>query len=100
MISACSYSAHYLESPLNTAAKTDFQEIKIYAGDLEQEYKVIGSLTVDTPGDIDIATRFIKKKAALLGADAIIHVEINKLSTNTGRTGMSGVAVRILKNNN
>ncbi|MGQ8337042.1 hypothetical protein ACUNWD_10870 [Sunxiuqinia sp. A32] len=55
----------------------------------------MGSVAVDAIGNGDAAVKHVKKKAAQMGADAIIKVELNKASPSASRTGISRVAVKM-----
>lgn len=92
---SCSISAIYIESGASKMPATSSSEVKIYAGDIDQEYQVIGSITIETPGNANDAKRYLQKRAALIGADAVIFAEINKMNTYALSTGMSGVAVKL-----
>lgn len=92
---SCSYYAYHLQTGSTKLAETDFETIKIYSGDIEQDYIVIGSVTSDTPGKADKAIQHLKKNASKLGANAIIKVKLTKINSFSNRTGLSGVAVRL-----
>jgi hypothetical protein len=95
-LSSCSYYAFYPQPRSQTYLATNPDSIKIYSGDIEQEYLVIGSVASMVPGNllstdkgIERAKKVFKKHTAKLGADAIIHLK------TTGNTGnLSGVAVK------
>jgi hypothetical protein len=92
--SGCSQFAYQLQTGSTTYAPTNPADIKIYAGDIDQPYVVIGSITADVVGDSGDLRKYLKKKAAKLGADAIIKVELTKMHSFTARGGISGVAVK------
>lgn len=93
---SCSYYAFYPQPRSQTFLATNPDSIKVYSGDTEQEYLVIGSVSSMIPGVLvttakgnERATKVLKKHTAKLGADAIIHLK------STGNTGsLSGVAVK------
>ena len=94
MLTSC-YYAFYPQTGSVIYAETIPESIKIYSGDIDQDYAIIGSVTADVIGDGDAVAKHLKKKAAELGADAIIKVELNKISSETSRTGISGIAIKI-----
>ena len=94
MLTSC-YYAFYPQTGSEKYAETIPESIKIYSGDIDQNYAIIGSVTADVIGDGDAVVKHLKKKAAELGADAIIKVELNKISSETSRTGISGIAIKI-----
>lgn len=67
--------------------------VKIYSGDISQEYDVIGSVAVDVPGDGKLAAEKLREKAGKIGANAVLMVKLTKISSVGQRTGLSGVAV-------
>jgi uncharacterized protein YbjQ (UPF0145 family) len=93
LFAGCSYTTHYVQSGSRVYEHTRAESIKIYAGEPDKEYIVIGSVASDVPGNPKKAADELKEEAAELGADAIIHVELNYITTQQ-RTGMSGVAVK------
>jgi uncharacterized protein YbjQ (UPF0145 family) len=93
-LSSCSYYTYCYQSGSTSFAETNPDSIKIYSGDTNQEYIVIGSVTVDVAGGTKVANKYLKKKASKLGADAIIKVELTKLNTYADRVGISGVAIK------
>ena len=71
------------------------EQIQMYPGDIEQKYEVLGSVAADAIGDTDVVSKHLKKKAAKMGADAIIKVELSKRNSAAISTGISDVAVKI-----
>ena len=94
-LSSCSNYAHYYQSGSTPLAKTSSASVKVFVGNIEQDYQVIGSVTVSTSGGTTTATKYLKWKAAELGADAVINVELSKMNSYSGRVGLSGVAVKL-----
>lgn len=92
--SSCSQFAYQLQTGSMVYTPTNPADIKIYSGDIEQPYIVIGSVAADVVGDSGDLRNYLKKKAAKLGADAIIKVELTKMHSFTARGGISGVAVK------
>ena len=93
-LSSCAVFSYHLETGASVYPPTTPEFIRIYSGDVAEEYIVIGSVTADVVGRGDAAVRYLKTKAAKLGADAIIKVELNKMHSYTDRTGISGVAIK------
>lgn len=96
LLSSCFY-AYYPQTGSKNYSSTQVEQIEIYSGVPEQEYVVMGSIAADAIGDADAAVNLMKKKAAKLGADAIIKVQITTKSTCGGK-GVSGVAVKMKPN--
>ena len=94
MLTSC-YHSFYPQTGAMIYPETYPENIKIYYGDIDQEYIIIGSITADVVGDADAVVKYLKKKAAELGADAIIRAELNIISSETIRTGISGVAIKL-----
>jgi hypothetical protein len=95
ILTSCSYYTYHIPTGSSIQIETKPETIKIYSGDIEQEYIVIGSVAADVMGGGDDVVRYLKKKAAKLGADAIIHVDLTKMKSFAQRTGLSGVAVKL-----
>jgi len=93
LLNSCFY-AYYPQTGSTTYRPTQPEFIEIYSGVPEQEYVVMGSIAADVIGDADASVNHLKKKAAEMGADAIIKVQITTNST-CGGTGVSGVAVKM-----
>ena len=75
--------------------KTNPEEIVIYSKDIDQSYEIIGSIGTDVDGDSEDAIVELKKKAAKLGADAIIHVKLNNAAKFSPQTEISGIAIKL-----
>ena len=92
-LTSCSYYAFYPQPRSQTYLPTNPDSIKVYSGDIDQEYDVIGAIATYIPLNIGNdksnggATGILKKHTAKLGADAIINLKITPNS-------MSGVAVK------
>ena len=99
MLTSC-YYAYYPQTGSKTYAETIPEQIQVYSGDIEQKYEVLGSVAADAPGDADAVAKHLKKKAAKLGADAIIKVELSKRNSAAINTGISGVAVKLIQTGN
>lgn len=95
ILSSCSYYAYQYQTGSSSQSETTPESIKIYSGDIEQDYIIIGSVTADVMGDADAVVKYLKKKAAKLGADAIIKVDLTKINSFSQRTGISGVAIKL-----
>jgi hypothetical protein len=96
LLSSCFY-AYYPQTGSKTYSPTRAEYIEIYSGAPEHEYVVMGSIAADVIGNADAAVNHLKKKAAKMGADAIIKVRYTTNST-CGGTGVSGVAVKMKRN--
>ena len=94
LLTSCLYT-NYPQYGGSKYPKTNPEEIVIYSKDIEQCYEIIGPVGTDSDGDSEDAIEELKKKAARLGADAIIHVKLNSATSNSPQTGISGIAVRL-----
>ena len=97
LFTSCFY-AYYPQTGSEFYEPTYARNIRIYSGDIKQEYVVMGSVAADAIGDADDAINYLKKKAAKMGADAIIMTDIYMGDLTSGRTGISGVAVKMVQN--
>jgi len=70
------------------------EEVSVYAGDIAGNRWVVGPVTVDVVGDANAALEELKKTAAAIGADAVLHLRLTKITGFTNRTGLQGMAVR------
>jgi uncharacterized protein YbjQ (UPF0145 family) len=93
-LNGCFY-AFYPQTGSHFYAETLPETVQIFSGEPEQEYEIIGSITADVIGDADAVVKHLKKKAAKLGADAVIKVDLSKVNSTTLRTGISGVAIKM-----
>jgi hypothetical protein len=93
MATGCSF-VYYPQTGSRVYAETNPENILIYSGDTDKKYEVLGSVAVEVPGDGEDAIRYLKRKAAGLGADAIIYVDIYLNTFESEKTGISGVAVK------
>ena len=96
-ITGCSYYAYYPNPGVEVPTQTNPQDVEIFSGDIDQEYVIIGAIAVDVMGEGEKLNDYLKDKAAEVGADAVIKVELTKMSSEYQRTGLSGVAVKLLK---
>lgn len=72
------------------------EDVKLYAGEPPRPpVLVLGSVAVDTLGDGDAVGSAARREFGAIGADAIIHVRLTKMTGYVLRTGLSGIAVRI-----
>ena len=94
-LSSCSFYSYYYQTGSSAQTKTSPDSIKIYSGDIDQDYIVIGSVAADVLGDADYVVKYLKKKTSEIGADAIIYVELTAINSSSQRIGISGVAVKL-----
>lgn len=92
---SCSFYTYYHPEGSKGHPAVSPINVRLYSGDIQQEYEVIAAVTADVFGTGDKAGEYLKKNAAKLGADAVIFVQLNKINTIADRTGISGVAVRL-----
>ena len=95
LFSGCTINSHYNL----TGKQTNFSDplrIRVYSGiPANLEYKILGLVAVDVPGNSTAAMSRFKREASFLGANAIIDVKLTKIVTWGARTGLSGVAVLV-----
>ena len=94
VLASCNIYTFYPNKESQTFPATSPNEIKIYTGDIDRSYTVIGSVAADALGRSEVVAKYLKSKASKLGADAIIYTELTKINTMVQRTGISGVAVK------
>jgi hypothetical protein len=94
LLSSCSLNTFYYQTGSSPQNETNPNSIQIYSEDIDREYEVIGSIAVDVLGESNAALAYLKKQAAKHGADAVINVELTKMTSYVSRTGISGVAVK------
>ena len=98
-VSGCGLSTHYLQEGVYASKyeKVDFEEVKLYAvEEVDGKYEVIGSIavySVSTEG----AKKRLQKRAASLGANAVLNVRLSKIRSNLKGCGLSGTAIRIVE---
>mgnify|MGYP003687735507 CR=1 FL=1 len=93
LLSSCSISTHYLEGT-EKYTPTSMEEVQIFTEDISEEYIVIGSIATAAAMSQESAIKFLKKKAAAIGADAIIFTKPTSMSSFDTAYGYSGVAVK------
>ena len=98
LFAGCAISTHYIHEGGKKYSPISPEEVKIYSSNkIDARYEIIGSIAADNVGDGDAALETLKKEAASIGANAVIDVKLTKLASSASRTGLSGVAVRILE---
>ena len=93
-LSSCSRYVYYPLSGSSQEIRGNPGIVKIYSGDTDQDYNVLGPIAVDVWGDGEDASLFLRQKAAAIGADAIIKVSLKKPDLYNSKTGISGIAIR------
>jgi uncharacterized protein YbjQ (UPF0145 family) len=89
------YYAFYPETGSQLYVETQPEIIKIYSGEPKEKYEILGPIAAEVPGDDNAATKYLKKKAAKLGASAVIRIELSKPTSFPGSTSISGIAVKM-----
>ncbi|MCK5740928.1 MAG: hypothetical protein KAH48_01820 [Chlorobi bacterium] len=84
-----SVTTYFIQSGSKMYPETIPDSLKLYSGDPEFEYIIIGNLSIAVAGELEIAYNRLRKEAAKLGAECVIRLEIY----NNG-SGMSGIAVK------
>jgi hypothetical protein len=92
-LSSCSRNVYYPLAGSSQEIRGNPGMVKIYSGDIDQTYTVLGPIAVDVWGDGEDASLYLREKAAAIGADAVIKVSLKKTDHNNGRKGISGIAV-------
>ena len=95
LLSSCAFQTHYTQTGSITYEPVAVESVSIHMGDIEQEYTIIGAIAVDAMGQGIQTKELLKKKAASIGANAVIKTELSKIGSGVVRTGMSGIAVRL-----
>lgn len=90
---SCSFKTHYIQTGSTAYEATDVNKILIFSKTPEKKYQVIGSIAAFGASE-KLAIKALKKKAAELGADAVIEITLDKISTYNQSMGISGVAVK------
>ena len=95
LFAGCSYYSYYIPTGNKVHKYINPEDIKLHSGDIKEEYEIIASVAATTLGDAETASKYLKEKAAYLGADNIIQVRITTNLPFFKRTDISGIAVRI-----
>jgi hypothetical protein len=98
LLSGCNFTTHYVQTGSRVYEETRPENVKIYSGEPKEEYIVIGSIAVDHVGeDSQAGIEYLQKKAAKIGADAVIFTKLSSIMTSSARMGINGVAVKFKK---
>ena len=97
-ILSCTIKTHYILTDKQYQSIENAEKISIFS-DIPKDLKfeIIGCVAVDSPGDMKQTIKAFKEEAGSIGANAVINVKLTKLNSYTGRTGLSGTAIYILK---
>jgi|LakMenE18May11ns_1017448.scaffolds.fasta_scaffold9894063_3 hypothetical protein len=90
---SCSIKTHYVQTGSKTYPPTEPTNILIYSKNPERQYDIIGSVAIFAAGEKQ-AVKVLRKKASELGADAIIDITLDKISSPSQATGISGTAIK------
>ncbi|KAB1157031.1 heavy metal-binding domain-containing protein [Flavobacterium luteum] len=90
---SCSIKTHYVQTGSKTYQPTEPTSILIYSRTPEKRFEVIGSVAVHASGQKH-AIKVLKKKAAALGADAVIDINLDKIASYTQTCGINGTAIK------
>jgi|SRR5210317_997657 hypothetical protein len=94
-LGSCSFYTNYVPTNSKVYPKTNPEDIEYYTGDIDREYEVIASFAVDVYGDEMDAIEYLQEENSLIGADAVINLELHTPQTNlNSRTYISGVAIK------
>ena len=89
------YYAFYPQTGSQLYVETQPETIRIYSGEQDQKYEILGPIAAEVPGDVEAATKYLKKQAAKLGASAVIKINLSKPTSFPGSTSISGIVVKI-----
>ncbi len=94
IFNSCSIATHYVQSGSTTYPVTKDSNILIYSNTCDKQFDIIGNVAVLAALGDEQAVKVLKKKAAELGADAIIEVKLDKISSYNQSCGISGIAIK------
>ncbi|RZA00841.1 MAG: heavy metal-binding domain-containing protein [Proteobacteria bacterium] len=94
-LSSCAASTVYRQPGAPSLSPSMPAEVRVYSGEPKGAYVILGSVAADRLGGADDAVELLREKAASLGANAVIGVRLTKIDLASGRTGLSGTAVRL-----
>jgi hypothetical protein len=94
-LSGCAASTVYRQPGAPVLPASVPAGVRIFGGEPRGAYTVLGSVAADKIGAAADALELLREKAASLGADAVIDVRLTKIDVASGRTGLSGTAVRL-----
>lgn len=90
---SCSIKTHYVQTGSKTYPPTEPSNILVYSMTPEKQFEVIGSVAVFASGEKQ-AVKVLKKKAAEIGADAVIEINLDKITSYNQACGINGTAVK------
>ena len=93
VFASCNIKTHYVQTGGKTYPPTETTRILIYSRAPEKLFTVIGSVAVFA-GNEQAALEALKKKAASLGADAVIDISLDKITSYNQATGINGTAIK------
>ena len=93
VFASCSIKTHYVQTGGKTYPPTETTRILIYSREPEKPFIIIGSVAVFA-GNEQAALEALKKKAASLGADAVIDISLDKITSYNQATGINGTAIK------
>lgn len=95
-LSACSYSTYYIQTGSKPFPKTEPKDVKLYADKPTNKFTVLGGVAADATGGAESSKQLLKEKAASIGADAVIYVNLTNWNTGNSRIGITGVAIKFV----
>lgn len=90
---SCSIKTHYVQTGSKTYQPTEPTSILIYSRTPEKQFEVIGSVAVFASGEKQ-AVKVLKEKAASIGADAVIDINLDKITSYSQTCGINGTAIK------
>lgn len=90
---SCSIKTHYVQTGSKTYQPTEPTSILIYSRTPEKQFEVIGSVAVFASGEKQVV-KVLKEKAASIGADAVIDINLDKITSYSQTCGINGTAIK------
>ena len=90
---SCSIKTHYVQTGSKTYQPTEPTSILIYSRTPEKQFEVIGSVAVFASGEKQ-AVKVLKEKASSIGADAVIDINLDKITSYSQTCGINGTAIK------
>lgn len=96
LFTACQFYACYLETGAEIYPPTEAENVQLYVAEPEQTYRVLGAVAADGIRQEDVL-EYLQKRVTEIGADAVIQMKLDKMSSFSSRVSVSGVAVKFVE---
>lgn len=97
LLAGCSYSTHFVQTGSRAYEETNAENVKIFSGEPQEDYTVIGSIAVWYAGNSESGIVYLQEKSALIGANAVIHTRLSTVNSSDASFMANGVAVKFKK---